>query len=443
VSDPKHVVAIVGAATSGAEAASVLSDHGVEVVVFEQNPRPFGKIEDGLPRWHAKQRAKEYVKIGDKLKKPGVHLVPNTVLGTDVALDALLDVWGFSAVLLANGAWKDRPLPVDNPYEFEHKGVAYQNSLVYWFNHYNESTYDGVQYDIPDGAIVAGGGLASFDVVKICQVERTLRKLKERGIDADMHHVEKLGVFKACQEHGLEWSDLGIEPCTLYYRRRVIDMPISTIERDATPEQAAKGQAVREKILTNAMEKYGFRFAPLSSPKALIVEDGRAVGMTFERTVVEGSRVKGTGETYDVRGAMVISSIGSLPAPIAGVEMDGDWYKFENEDTGIYTPREGVFGVGNVITGKGNIRVSMVHGKAIAEKVARWYLGLEGGEAPAMSGGAGADAAANVYAHLQQKAPLSSAQVEDIHKRVANRHGELGYEGFDAWLDKVTPPDLE
>ena len=172
--DSKYVVAVIGGATAGAEAARVLSTYGVEVVVFEQNKRPFGKIEDGLPRWHAKQRAKEYVKISDKLKSPGVHLVPSTKLGVDVAFDALLDEWGFNAVLLANGAWKDRPLPVDNPYEFEHKGVAYQNSLVYWFNHYNESTYDGVQYDIPDGAIVAGGGLASFDVVKICQIERTL-----------------------------------------------------------------------------------------------------------------------------------------------------------------------------------------------------------------------------------------------------------------------------
>ena len=78
VSDSKYVVAIVGGATAGAEAARVLAGHGVEVVVFEQNKRPFGKIEDGLPRWHAKQRAKEYVKISDKLKTDGVTLVPHS-----------------------------------------------------------------------------------------------------------------------------------------------------------------------------------------------------------------------------------------------------------------------------------------------------------------------------------------------------------------------------
>src|SRR5262245_24256054 len=55
---PSHVVAIVGGATAGAEAAGILADRGVLSVVFEQNQRPYGKIEDGLPRWHVKLRQK-------------------------------------------------------------------------------------------------------------------------------------------------------------------------------------------------------------------------------------------------------------------------------------------------------------------------------------------------------------------------------------------------
>jgi NADPH-dependent glutamate synthase beta subunit-like oxidoreductase len=439
----KHVVAIIGGATSGAEAASVLSDHGCDVVVFEQNPRPFGKIEDGLPRWHAKQRAKEYVKIGEKLCKRGVTLVPKTRLGTDVPFGALLEEWGFSAVLLANGAWKDRPLPVPEPYAYEGKGVAYQNALVYWFNHYHEKGYAGEQYQVPEGVIICGGGLASFDVAKICMIETTQRKLRARGIEADMHDLEKDGVFKTCEKHGLAFDALGITPCTLYYRRRAQDMPISSIESDATPEQKQKGYAIREKILQNAMDKFGFRFAPLSSPHSLIVERGRVVGMNFERTVVDGSRVKGTGETYAVRSELTVSSIGSIPAPIEGVEMNGEWYRFKDEDSGIYEPCEGVFGVGNVITGKGNIRVSMVHGKDIAEKVARWYLGLDGGAAPDMKAAAAAAAAEKLYAHLKKRPAPSEATVKGIQDRVAKRHREIGYTSYAEWLKKVTPPDLE
>ena len=56
VTEPTHVVAIFGGASAGSVAAELLAEHGVQVVVFEQNPRPYGKIEDGLPRWHAKLR---------------------------------------------------------------------------------------------------------------------------------------------------------------------------------------------------------------------------------------------------------------------------------------------------------------------------------------------------------------------------------------------------
>lgn len=56
----QFVVAVVGAATAGAEEAGMLASRGITVVVFEQNPRPYGKIEDGLPRWHVRLRRKEY-----------------------------------------------------------------------------------------------------------------------------------------------------------------------------------------------------------------------------------------------------------------------------------------------------------------------------------------------------------------------------------------------
>jgi 2-polyprenyl-6-methoxyphenol hydroxylase-like FAD-dependent oxidoreductase len=35
-------VAVVGGAVAGAEVAGTLAERGIEVVVFEQNPRPFG-----------------------------------------------------------------------------------------------------------------------------------------------------------------------------------------------------------------------------------------------------------------------------------------------------------------------------------------------------------------------------------------------------------------
>jgi len=59
VTVPRYIVAIIGGATAGAETAALLAQRDVASVVFEQNPRPYGKIEDGLPRWHVKLRHKE------------------------------------------------------------------------------------------------------------------------------------------------------------------------------------------------------------------------------------------------------------------------------------------------------------------------------------------------------------------------------------------------
>jgi flavin-dependent dehydrogenase len=75
---PRHAVAVIGGACAGAEAAEILAQAGIYTVVIDQNTRPFGKIEDGLPRWHARQRQGEYKKIGDKLKTPGIDFLPTT-----------------------------------------------------------------------------------------------------------------------------------------------------------------------------------------------------------------------------------------------------------------------------------------------------------------------------------------------------------------------------
>src|SRR5580692_8038273 len=70
-----HFVAVIGGAISGSVATEILADHGIRVAVFEQNTRPYGKIEDGLPRWHVEQRKQEYARIDARMKKPNVYFI--------------------------------------------------------------------------------------------------------------------------------------------------------------------------------------------------------------------------------------------------------------------------------------------------------------------------------------------------------------------------------
>ena len=117
-----HFVAIIGGAIAGSVCAEILADHGIRVAVIEQNRRPYGKIEDGLPRWHVEQRKQEFSRIDARLKKSGVYFIPSTKLGRDLDFQDLCNKWGFSAVILANGAWRDRDLGVPGADKFVDKG---------------------------------------------------------------------------------------------------------------------------------------------------------------------------------------------------------------------------------------------------------------------------------------------------------------------------------
>ena len=275
----QYFVAIIGGAIAGSVAAEILADRGIRVAVIEQNARPYGKIEDGLPRWHVEQRKQEYGRIDARLKKPGVLYIPYTKLGRDLDFQEFCNNWGFSAVILANGAWRDRELGIPGAEQFVGKGLIYQNPYIYWYNHRNEKQYAGPRYDAPDETLVVGGGLASIDVVKILQLENYERAIKARGLQTSMHDLERKGIPAVCKTLGIQPEELGVKGCLLIYRRREQDMPLAQPPENATPEQIAKTESVRQKMLRLAREKYLFRVQDRRMPIGLVVEGGRLAGV--------------------------------------------------------------------------------------------------------------------------------------------------------------------
>jgi len=446
-SHPTHCMAVIGGAVAGAEVAATLAAHGVEVVVFEQNPRPYGKIEDGLPRWHVNLRHKEYATIRANLSRPGVHFVPLTRIGRDIGFRELVTDWGFSGVVLANGAWRDRPLPVEGAEAYVGKGLIYQNPFIIWFNHAQEADYDGETFEPRDGALVIGGGLASIDVAKALMLETTRAALAKRGIEIDTVELEVKGIPKILAAHGLTFEDLGLEGCTLFYRRAGEDMPLVEIPEGADEARVAKTRNSRGKLLSKAMEKYCFEFEPLCMPDGLIVEGDQLVGIRFRRTKMEGGRPVPTDETFERRGAYVISSIGSIPEPIAEIPMRGELFDFTDWDLGRLQDYPTVFAAGNVATGKGNIIASRKHARSVSEPIMAAFLGLGDGShdgEEALLDGAGARAAgAEIAGTIRRCDPISPEQLEALRKRVRERQQAVGYDGdFDAWIESVTPPDF-
>ena len=447
---PSHCVAVIGGAVAGAELAGALATRGVEVVVFEQNPRPYGKIEDGLPRWHVALRRKEYESIGRNLTLPDVRYVPLTKIGKDVDFHELVEGWGFTGVVLACGAWRDRPLPVEGADEYVDKGLIYQNPFIIGFNHAGEKGYRGQRYEPQDDALVVGGGLASIDVAKAIMLETTRAKLGERGIEIGMVELEVKGIPKILDAHGLRFEDLGLAGCTIFYRRRAEDMPLVEVPEQATPEREAKVRKARERLLGKAMEKYRFHFEPLCMPDGLIVEAERLVGLRFRRTRMEKGRPVPTDETFERRGACVISSIGSIPEPIPGIPMKGELFDFKDWDLGRFDAYPTVFATGNVATGKGNIVASRKHARYVGETMIAAFLGLgedghAGEEALAdHSAEAAREAAARVTAQVVAQPHIRPDALAGIRARVQERQRTVGYEGdYARWIEQVTPPDLE
>ena len=359
------VVLIIGGAVSGSTAVKKLTDEGIRCVVVEQNRMPYGKIEDGLPRWHEKQRINEYFKIDDIISNELVDFVPLTRIGKDVSFEEIYNM-GWSCIYFANGAWKDRSFPIKEIEDFDN--FYYQNPFVYWFNHYHEPSYNGPKVDIKDDAIVIGGGLASIDVCKITQLELVRQKVESKIENFDIIEMEHKGIPKYLEQYDMKYEDLGINGTTLVYRRNIENMPLTTIPEDATPEMVEKRKLARRKILNNTLDKFLFKVAECTQPVGLSHEDNILNGIeVIENEIIDGKLIAKENSNKILHGNTFISSIGSLPEPIQGIPMDGSTYNIVDEDSGKFDELEKVHGMGNAITGKGNIKASRVSAKTVGD----------------------------------------------------------------------------
>ena len=417
----RHLVVIVGGAVAGSEAAFQLAQRNVICIVLEQNDHPYGKIEDGLPRWHEKLRRQEKEKIDARLSLPGVQLFSRIKLGRDVSLDELIG-WGANAVILANGAWRDRALPLPGIDRFAGRGFYYQNTFVYWFNHYPEPGYQGPRIEPADGALVVGGGLASLDVVKILMLENACRRLQERGYDASLYDLERIGIAKVLAEFGQSPEAIGLRGCTLLYRRKAEDMPLAEPREGATPEQLEQTRATRIKLLRNFMAKYMFTFLERQIPVGYFSENEHIAGLRVAATALRGEEIDVIeGTAREVPAPLVVSSIGSIPEPIPGIPMRGQTYRIRDPNTGELEGLKGIYAVGNAVTGKGNILVSSRHGRTVSQHMLENYLLGTGTGYEEVFAEAAADAREKVDAvarHVAGQVALSPERIADILGRV-------------------------
>lgn len=441
----KYCVAVFGAAVAGSEAVEKMVQNGITVVVFDQNTLPYGKIETGLPKWHVKLRNRQEEKINARLDLPDVHFVPNCTLGKDIDFDDVISNWGFNAVLLATGAWKDRPLPITGIDKFAGKGFYYQNPFVQWFNLYHDPAYTGPHYKIEDNAVIIGGGLASIDVAKIIMIESFRASLPTKCKDLDTITVERMGLAEAAKSVGLTIDQIGLKGCKIYYRRRIIDMPLSAIDENSTEDEKLKGQQVRQKIVKLAEDKYLFKVVECHSPVEAIIKDDKVAGMVMRKNEIkDGKVIPIPGFKKNVSASLVISSIGSIPDIIPGIRQTGEQFEIEDFETGKLKSYENVFVLGNAVTGKGNIKDSQLHGRNVSESIIKNYLGLAdtgNGEEIKFNLQLG-DQLSPIFDFVK-KQPIALGKFQQIMKKIKTLQQKAGYTNYKEWINKNLPVRLE
>lgn len=445
-----HYIAIIGGSISGSEAAYILAEKGYRVVVFEMNDLPYGKIEDGLPKWHVNLRNKQEKNIDDKLDHDNIRFVPQVKIGRDISFDDLVNHWGFSVVILANGAWKDRELPVSDVNKFVDNGLIYQNALLHWYNHKHEPDYSGKAYEIKDGTVVIGGGLSSLDVMKLGMIELVKNALlKHKGLDIDLFTFEKKGISKILEENQLSLNDLNLKGMTLVYRRNAADMPLKSA-RDDSKESIVKAREVSEKLLYKYAKNFMFQFMPLSSPLEKIEKDGVLTGMIFHKNKMHGQKlIPVKDETFIIETPMIISSIGSLPEKMEGLPYEYSGLKMKQKHGYRVDGFSNVFAIGNAVTGRGNIRESKKHGAEMTNKIIEDHL-LHEDHFEIWLINYNENIRAEVHEQMEEIETAIKSQkimpnhiIETILSKTKKLQKKAGFESYESWIRLKTPLRLE
>ncbi|NQT90854.1 MAG: NADPH-dependent glutamate synthase [Candidatus Omnitrophica bacterium] len=197
----KFKIAVVGSGPAGLCCAGELARRGVKVVVYETLHKPGGVLRYGIPPFRLPQDVLD-VEI-DYLKKLGVEIRPNIIIGKTKSLDELFEE-GFSCVFLGLGAGTPSFMGVEgenlcNVYSANEFLTRVNLMSAYKFPAYH------TPINVGKHIMVIGGGNTAMDAARVAY---------------------RLQMIK------------GIEPSvTVFYRRTETEMPARRLEIEHAKEE--------------------------------------------------------------------------------------------------------------------------------------------------------------------------------------------------------------
>ena len=315
-----YKVAVVGSGPSGLACAADLAKLGYEVTIFEALHKVGGVLEYGIPEFRLPKQ-KVVAKEVENVKRLGVKIETDTIVGRTATVDQLMDEEGFSAVFIGSGAGLPRfmGIPGENL-----NGVVSANEFLTRTN--LMKAYDD-QYDTPiyvgQRVVVVGGGNVAMDAV------RTAKRL---GAEA-----------------------------FIVYRRSEAELPARVEE-----VHHAKEEGIDFRMLTNPVEVLG-------DDKGW-VRGIRCIRMELGEPDESGRRspVEIPGSEFEIECDVVIMALGTSPNPLiasttAGLETNRRGCIVADENG--QTSREGIFAGGDTVTGAATVILAMGAGRKAAKAI--------------------------------------------------------------------------
>lgn len=313
-------VAVIGSGPAGLTCAGDLARLGYDVTIFEALHEVGGVLVYGIPEFRLPKDTVVRHEV-ENVKKLGVKIETNVIIGRTITVDELFEEEGFEAVFIGSGAGLPRFMGIDGE---NANGVFSANEFLTRTN-LMKAYMDDYHTPIRTGQKVAvvGGGNVAMDAA------RTALRL-----GAESHIV---------------------------YRRGESELPARAEE-----VHHAKEEGVIFDVLTNPIEILQDENGWVKGMKCIKMELGESDESGRRRPVeVEGSEF-----VLDVD--TVIMSLGTSPNPLIssttkGLEINKRQCIVADE-SGL-TSRDGVYAGGDAVTGAATVILAMGAGKKAAQGI--------------------------------------------------------------------------